>query len=84
MALVNAYRDNELTQARQIFASMLPILTMQTVYRCSLTKEVLLQRGLVQSAHVRAPGPKMDEKDKKELHACWELVEDFMGPLSAA
>ena len=79
VALVEAYRNNDPATARLIFCKMLPILNMQGVYRSSLTKEVLLKRGLIGSAHVRAPGPRMDDKDRAEMHALWRFVEDILG-----
>lgn len=83
VALVKAHRAGDLDKARTLFANMLPILNMQAVFRCSLTKEVLMRRGILASNHVRVPGPVIDEEDKRELEAFWRLVEDRMGPLSS-
>lgn len=82
VALVKSYQNNNFVKARQLFTNMLPVLNMQAVYRCSLTKEVLLQRGIVKSASVRVPGPVMDDKDKSELALFWTLLEDDMGSLN--
>lgn len=79
--LVKAHRSGAVGLARELFASMLPILNMQAVYRCSLTKEVLRRRGIVATNSVRAPGPVMDDADYKELKEFWCLVEPRMGPL---
>jgi 4-hydroxy-tetrahydrodipicolinate synthase len=79
--LVKAHRAGAVDLARELFASMLPILNMQAVYRCSLTKEVLRRRGIVATNSVRAPGPVMDDADYKELKEFWCLVEPRMGTL---
>lgn len=83
-AVVKAHRQNDSVKARDLFQRMLPILNMQAVYRCSLTKEVLRQRGFVDSAMVRAPGPVMDQRDIEELRVYWQQVEEFSGPLMPA
>ena len=81
VALVEAHRSGDADRARDIFQRMLPILNMQAVFRCNLTKQVLLLRGLVESASVRAPGPVMDVQDIEELRRYWPLVEDLTGAL---
>lgn len=82
VALVSAFRSGRVAEAREIFSQMLPILNMQAVYRCSLTKEVLYQRGIVSTTGVRAPEPIMDANDKKELLAFWALIEPRIGALT--
>jgi dihydrodipicolinate synthase/N-acetylneuraminate lyase len=81
--LTRAYARKDLATARDLFVRMLPILNLQAVFRCSLTKEVLRLRGIIKSSFVRAAGPVMDASDISELHAFWRLVEEYMGPLQA-
>lgn len=80
--LTGAFARGDVETARNLFVSMLPILNLQAVFRCSLTKEVLRLRGIIKSSFVRASGPLMDASDIAELHALWHLVEEHMGPLA--
>lgn len=79
--LTRAYARKDIATARDLFVRMLPILNLQAVFRCSLTKEVLRLRGIIKSSFVRTAGPVMDAGDIAELHAFWSLVEEHMGPL---
>ena len=81
--LMKAYRRGDRVKARHMFQLMLPILNMQAVYRCSLTKRVLMLRAVIDHARVRVPGPVMDATDVRELRAFWEQVEPWTGPLAA-
>ena len=81
--LMKAYRRGDHVKARHLFQLMLPVLNMQAVYRCSLTKQVLVLREVIDCARVRAPGPAMDAADVRELRAFWEQVEPWTGPLAA-
>lgn len=81
VALVNAYRDGDEAKARQLFVNMLPILNMQAIFRCSLTKYVLNQRDLTDNYVVRVPGPEMAEADTVELKKFWPLVSEYMGEI---
>ena len=81
--LMNAFRRGNRENARRLFQLMLPILNMQAVYRCSLTKQVLMLRKVIDCAHVRAPGPAMDDVDVRELKVFWEVVEPWAGSLEA-
>ena len=81
--LMNAYRRGNRENARRLFQLMLPVLNMQAVYRCSLTKHVLMLRKVIDCAYVRAPGPAMDAADVHELRVFWEAVEPWTGSLEA-
>lgn len=83
VSLIDAFSRGDRREARALFVKMLPILNMQAVYRCSLTKEVLRLRGIIHSACVRARGPVMDDTDVAELREYWQLVEEHMGTLGA-
>lgn len=81
--LIKAYKGGDVARARELFVKMLPILSMQAVYRCSLTKEILRLRGIIKSSFVRAAGPVMDAGDIAELRLFWDEVEEHMGPLES-
>lgn len=80
--LTSAFARKDVATARDLFVRMLPILNLQAVFRCSLTKEVLRLRGIIRTSFVRAAGPVMDASDIAELRAFWHLVEEQMGPLT--
>jgi len=79
--LVQAHCDDDLEEARRLFEAILPILNMQSVYRWSLTKEILKRRGLINSTFVRAAGPTLDDKDKGEVHVLLKRIENLIGKL---
>ncbi|MCQ3830201.1 dihydrodipicolinate synthase family protein [Microbulbifer elongatus] len=83
VALVSAWQRGEQEKARELFINMLPILNMQAIFRCNLTKWVLTQRGILNTCEVRVPGPTMDEGDRQELRAFWPRVADIMGKLES-
>jgi 4-hydroxy-tetrahydrodipicolinate synthase len=78
VALMRAQRSGDATRVRALYEAMLPILMMQAVFRWRLTKEVLRRKGLIASAHTRAPGPEFDDGDHAELSRILERLEDFM------
>jgi 4-hydroxy-tetrahydrodipicolinate synthase len=65
--LVAAWFTGNQVRARDLYERMLPILTMQGVFRWHLTKMVLRQRGIIGDAFVRAPGPRLDATDEREV-----------------
>lgn len=67
VAMVRNFNAGEFRQARDLFEQTLPLLSMQANFRWHLTKAVLQRRGLIESTHVRAPGPGMDRLDHREL-----------------
>jgi dihydrodipicolinate synthase/N-acetylneuraminate lyase len=69
VAMVRNFNAGEVRRARDMFEQTLPLLSMQANFRWHLTKAVLQRRGLIESAHVRAPGPAMDRLDHQELDA---------------
>src|SRR6266849_2950698 len=66
--MVRAWRAGDRSFARTLYNRSLPLLNFQAVFRCAATKEVLKRRGLIDSAHVRAPGPRLDAQDQAELN----------------
>jgi 4-hydroxy-tetrahydrodipicolinate synthase len=65
--LISAHRTGNEEAMRLLYEQMLPILTMQAVFRWHLTKTVLKMRGIIASAYVRAAGPRLDALDEAEL-----------------
>ncbi len=73
--LFAAHRRGDMAQVRALFTRMLPVLNIQAVFRWSLTKHVLVRRGLIRHTGQRAPGPRLDAQDCLEVDA-------FLGDLS--
>lgn len=82
VALINAFKSGDETKARSLFVDMLPILNMQAIFRCSLTKRVLQSRGILDNNIVRVPGPQIQEADWAELTQLWAWIEPTMGSLT--
>lgn len=69
VAMYRHFTQGREREARDLFERTLPLLNMQANFRWHLTKAVLMRRGLIECAHVRAPGPAMDRHDEAELRA---------------
>ena len=82
VAMLDHFRRGKEEAARDLFERTLPLLNMQTVFRWRITKAVLLRRGLIASAHVRAPGPELDRYDRGELETLLRRLHDLL-PLPA-
>jgi dihydrodipicolinate synthase/N-acetylneuraminate lyase len=78
VAMLRAFNAGEVDHARELFERTLPLLSVQAVFRWRLTKAVLKRRGLIASDYVRAPGPKLDEFDQREVDALLERVSDLL------
>lgn len=81
VALMAAHAKGDEDGVRTMYETMLPLLMMQAVFRWDLTKEVLRRRGLIDSAFVRASGPRFDAGDHQELTALLARVQSLTGPL---
>ena len=81
--LIDAHKEGDNATVRKLYERILPLLTMQAVFRWRLTKEVLRRRGLINSAFVRAAGPIMDEKDHEELDMLIAALEPLMEELDS-
>jgi 4-hydroxy-tetrahydrodipicolinate synthase len=75
VALMRAHRAGDRAAVWRLYEALLPILMVQAVYRWRLTKEVLRRRGVIASAHTRAPGPEFDETDQRELGIVLDRLE---------
>ncbi|MGH6614403.1 dihydrodipicolinate synthase family protein [Sphingomonas sp.] len=81
VALMAAHRARDDGKVRDLYDLMLPVLTMQAVFRWRLTKEILRRRGLIASAFTRAPGPEFDDGDHRELDKQLVRLEALTGPI---
>ena len=80
VALVAAHRRGDRAQVRHWFNRMLPLLNMQAVFRMAMTKETLRRRGIIEAAVKRAPGPELDDGDRRELTEMLQEVADVLRP----
>jgi 4-hydroxy-tetrahydrodipicolinate synthase len=72
------YRAGDAAGVRQLFDRMLPLLNFQAVFRMSMSKEVLRQRGVITHTFVRAPGARLDDGDHRELNAILADLRPFL------
>lgn len=78
VALMAAHRQGDAARARHLFTRMLPVLNSQAVFRWALTKQVLLQRGLIDHATQRIDGPRLDDLDRADLQDFLHDVQDLL------
>jgi len=78
VALMRAWREDRRRDARMLYNRSLPLLNFQAVFRWAMTKEVLRRRGIVNSSHVRAPGPRLDAQDGVELGIMLDEIADLL------
>lgn len=76
--LFAAYRAGRLERARELYIRSLPILLVQMIYRMSLTKEVLIRRGVFSSSAVRAPLPRFDALGLAEIDMMLSELSDLL------
>lgn len=76
--MIAGFLAGDTDTARSLFERTLPLLNMQAIFRWRLTKAVLKRRGLIDSDHVRAAGPKLDRHDLSELDALLERLSDLL------
>ncbi|RYE48977.1 MAG: dihydrodipicolinate synthase family protein [Hyphomicrobiales bacterium] len=82
-ALFRSYRRGDFGGARELYIRSLPLLLVQMIYRMSLTKEVLMRRGVFTSSGVRAPLPKFDAHGFAEIDMMIAEIADLL-PVGAA
>ncbi len=85
VAMVRAWREGDRATARTLYNRSLPLLNFQAVFRWAMTKEVLRRRGVIDCAHVRAAGPRLDARDRVELDIMLGEIVDLLStfPLQA-
>lgn len=76
--LFAAYRAGDRALARDLYARSLPLLLVQMIYRMSLTKQVLVRRGVFTNAAVRAPLPRFDTRGLVEIDMMLEELSDIL------
>ena len=69
VALDRAWRAGRRDEARAIYVRTLPLLALQGVYRMRLTKHVLMRRGVLDNAFVRAVTPELDAMAVADIDA---------------
>jgi 4-hydroxy-tetrahydrodipicolinate synthase len=75
--VVRLHREGQVDQAEDLFDVYLPLVRheQQPGFGMALRKEILHRRGLLASAKVRAPGPKLNAIDQAELTRLINRVE---------
>jgi len=64
----DAYQSGDETGARHIFNQLLPLINLISILGLSVCKEVLIMRGIFESAEMRMPGTvSLDAEDRGEL-----------------
>jgi dihydrodipicolinate synthase/N-acetylneuraminate lyase len=71
----NQLEAGDLEGARTVFQKMLPLMVFERLYGIAVYKEVMLRRGIIDSAARRAPGPAIDDEDRRELDPALRQVE---------
>ena len=80
VALMRAHRLGDEARVRELFTRMLPVLNVQAVFRWSLTKHVLVKRGLIACDLQRASGPRLDALDRADVDAFLADLADLLLP----
>lgn len=78
VALFAAHKRGDAHAVRSLFTRMLPVLNIQAVFRWALTKQVLVQRGLITHSTQRIPGPRMDAMDRADLNTFLDDLHDLL------
>jgi 4-hydroxy-tetrahydrodipicolinate synthase len=77
VALDQAYRSGNIARARELYMRTLPLLVIQANLRMLFTKHVLVRRGVLDSAAVRAKLPALDSHDISEIDAWLDVARDL-------
>jgi 4-hydroxy-tetrahydrodipicolinate synthase len=72
--LFAAFQAGRHDEARRIYNRTLPLLLVQLIFRMTLTKQVLVRRGIIAHPGVRAPLPAFDARGLAEID---ELVDEL-------
>lgn len=67
--------DGDLDGARSTFQQLLPLMVFERLYGIAVYKEVFKARGIINSTARRAPGPDIDDDDRRELEPALALVQ---------
>jgi 4-hydroxy-tetrahydrodipicolinate synthase len=78
VAIWDAVQAGHTRLARDLFTRILPLLSVASVFRQAVVKEVLLRRGLIGAARFRDANPSLDRHDVTEIEALMEDLRDLM------
>ena len=83
VAVCRLFDAGEKERAEDIFDAHLPLIRHETQPGLGLAirKEILRRRGAIASAHVRAPGPKLDAIDQAELTGLMDRLDRRLAAL---
>ncbi len=70
----SAFRSGNLADARKLYGRTLPLLVLQAIFRMRLTKHVMMRRGILTNARVRAKIPPMDRFTIEDMDANLALL----------
>ena len=74
----DAYQSGDETGARYIFNHLLPLINLISILGLNVCKEVLIMRGIFESAEMRMPGiVSLDEEDRRELEIIINNLKPF-------
>ena len=74
---VKRLEAGDLEGARSTFHRVLPLMVFERLYGVAIYKEVLHRRGIIGSTARRAPGPDIDDDDRRELEPALVQAEDL-------
>lgn len=80
VALDRRFRAGAVEEARDLYMRSLPLLVIQANFRMRFTKHVLVRRGVLQHAGVRARLPQFDQHDLEEIDAWLIRITDLLRP----
>ena len=64
----DAFQEGDESTARRLFNQLLPLTNLNLILGLPLAKEVLVRRGVIQTARMRIPGSvTLDDEDYHEL-----------------
>lgn len=76
VAIYKEFTAGRVTQARDLYNRVLPLLSLEMSVLMAISKEVLRRRGIFSSVHLRDPEfPLLDAGDLAELDALWPNLE---------
>ncbi len=72
----DAFQGGDEEEARRIFDHLRPFLSLLSLIGLGLCKEVLVRRGVIDTAYIRIPGStEMDDEDRHELEVALQELE---------
>lgn len=78
VAMDRHFRLGNPERTRELYVRTLPLLLVQAVYRMRLTKYVLMRRGVLDNAVVRAPLPEMDSRAIADVDGWLDSIADIL------